>query len=92
VLLGTLLRQRAAVAAISLIVFLLLWAGSTRADWRAWTPGRLVEGDAVAGDYKRLSEYLLGGPLDATTAVWVTAAAVVVITLLATWRFRSEEF
>lgn len=93
VALGTVFRQRAVVAAISLVVFLLFLfpPGERTATWHEWFPGGLVEGMNADGAYKRISEYLLGGSLDGVAAIWMAAAAVVALTAIAAWRFGHEE-
>lgn len=93
VALGTLFRRRAMVATISLVVFLLFTfpPGERTATWHEWFPGGLVEGQNDGADYKRISEYLLGGSFDGAGAVVVAAAAVLVLTAFGAWRFGHEE-
>lgn len=93
VALGTVFRRRAAVAAICLITFALfvLPPGERDATWHEWFPGGLVEGINDGPDYRRVSEYLLGGTFDGVAAVGVAAVAVVALVVLASWRFGREE-
>ena len=92
VALGTVFRQRAVVAGVSLVVFLVFLTSADRsATWREWFPGGLVGGLNEGTEYKSVSRYLLGGSLDGTPAVWVAVAAVVVLTSFAVWNFDREE-
>mgnify|MGYP001823175484 FL=1 len=93
VALGTVFRRRAMVATISLIVFLLFTfpPGERSATWHEWFPGGLVEGQNDGADYKRISEYLLGGSFDGAGAVAVAAIAVLALTAFGAWRFGHEE-
>ena len=93
VALGSVFRQRSVVAGVLLLVFFLFMAppGQRDSTWHEWFPGGLVEGLDNSTDYKRLSEYLLGGPLDATPAILVAGAACVALTVFGAWRFSREE-
>lgn len=93
VALGTVFRQRAVVAGVCLVVFVSFLSppGERSATWHEWFPGGLVEGTNDGGDYKRVSEYLLGGQLDGVPAIWVTGVAVLALTAFGAWRFGREE-
>lgn len=92
VALGTVFHQRAVVAGVSLVTFLVFVVSGDRSDvWREWFPGGLVGGMNEGADYKQLSVYLFGGSLDGAPAVWVAVAAVVALTGVAAWRFSTEE-
>ena len=93
VALGTLFRRRAMVATISLVVFLLFTfpPGERTATWHEWFPGGLVEGQNDGADYKRISEYLLGGSFEGAGAVVVAALIVLALAGFGAWRFGREE-
>lgn len=89
----TLLRQRAVTAGVSLVVFTLFVSppGQRTDAWHEWFPGGLVEGLDNSAGYKRVGEYLLGGSLEGTAAIGVSAAAILGLTGFAMWRFSREE-
>ncbi len=93
VMVGTLFRQRAAAAAISLVVFFLFLfpPGARDAVWHTWFPGGLVEGVNDGASYKRITEYLLGGSFEGHPAVASTVIAIGVLTAVAILRFQRHE-
>ena len=90
VMLGTLLKRRGPVTGITLVLLIFMFVPITGFGWSKFQPGMLLNWQRPTG-LTPVAEYVFGGPLAPTEALWVAALAIVAFTTIAVVAFRRAE-
>jgi ABC-2 type transport system permease protein len=89
VMLGTLIKRRGPATGIALIVLIFTFFPPGDFEWTKFLPGKLINWLRPT-ELSGLAEYVFGGSL-VPEALWVTVAAIVVLTGVALVAFRRAE-
>ncbi len=90
VMLGTLIKRRGPVTGVSFFLLIFVFTPPAVFSWSKYLPGMLIDWQRPTG-LSPLANYVFGGPMGPSEAIWVTVLAIGVFTAIAAASFQRAE-